>query len=70
MATLDMKERRNLSPDDYVFPDKAPGSGSYPIPDRDHALAALRLSGRDGAEVQAEVRRKVCEKFKLGCGQE
>lgn len=66
MARLDMAQRRALDPDDYVFPDKAPGSGSYPIPDRDHAMAALRLSA--GKPEEGEVRRKVCEKFKMGCG--
>jgi hypothetical protein len=66
---LDMQQRRALSPNDYVFPDKAPGPGSYPIPDRGHAEAALRLAGRDGPEVEAAVRRAVCARYKIGCGQ-
>ena len=32
MARLSMAERRQLGPEDYVFPEKAPGHGSYPIP--------------------------------------
>lgn len=63
MARLSMADRRELKPEDYVFPEKAPGHGSYPIPNLDHAEAALRLCGRDGPEVCAAVRRKVCAKF-------
>lgn len=67
MARLDMEQRRALSPDDYVFPEKAPGHGSYPIPDRGHAEAALRFAA--GKPEEGTVRRKVCEKFQIGCGQ-
>jgi hypothetical protein len=41
MARLDMRQRRALSPDDYAIPERAPGPGSYPIPDQGHAEAAL-----------------------------
>lgn len=63
MARLSMQQRRALDPSDYVFPDKAPGPGSYPIPDRGHAEAALRLCHRDGEEVCAKVRAAVSRKF-------
>lgn len=65
MARLDMKQRRALSPEDYVFPDKAPGHGSYPIPDHGHAVAALRFAA--GTPEEAEVRAAVCKKFGVGC---
>lgn len=65
MARLDMQQRRALSPEDYVFPDKAPGAGSYPIPDEGHAVAALRFAA--GKPEEAEVRAKVCAKFHVGC---
>jgi hypothetical protein len=67
MAVLDMKQRRELKPDDFVFPERGPGSGSYPIPDRDHAEAALRLSV--GKPDEHAVRQKVCQKFQIGCPQ-
>lgn len=62
---LDMKQRRALNSDDFVFPEKAPGPGSYPIPDRGHAQDALMLA--KGKPEEAEVRSKVCAKFKIGC---
>jgi len=65
MAVLDMKQRRALSPDDFVFPEKAPGHGSYPIPDRAHAVDALARS--KGKPEEGEVRRKVCERYQIGC---
>ena len=41
MAKLKMAQRRALSPQDFAIPEKAPGSGSYPIPDTGHVKAAL-----------------------------
>lgn len=66
MAVLSMRARRAMSPDDYVFPDKAPGHGSYPIPDRGHAEDALMLA--KGKPEEREVREKVCAKYQIGCG--
>ena len=61
MARLDMAQRRALSPSDYVFPDKAPGHGSYPIPDEGHAMAALMFAR--GTAEEAAVRAAVHAKF-------
>jgi hypothetical protein len=58
-----MGQRRALGPEDYVFPEKAPGPGSYPIPDRGHAEAALRDCAKDGPEVCARVREVVGRRF-------
>lgn len=60
MARLSAAQRRALPRGDFVFPDKAPGPGSYPIEDHKHAVAALLLSrGKpEEAAVHAAVRRK------------
>ena len=63
MARLSMDQRRALGPEDYVYPEKAPGPGSYPIPDRGHAEAALRDCHKDGEEVCARVKEHVARKF-------
>lgn len=65
MAKLTTAQRRSLPASAFVFPDKAPGPGSYPIPDRAHAADALsRSSGKPEATA---VRRAVCRKFGMGC---
>lgn len=58
--------RRGLSASTFVFPAKAPGPGSYPIPDRAHAMDAL--SRASGTPQEAAVRAAVCRKFGIGCG--
>jgi hypothetical protein len=59
-AVLTAADRKALPKSDYVFPDKAPGPGSYPIPDETHARAALRFAAGKSEEgsVKAAVRRK------------
>ena len=53
--------RRRIPKGDFAVPGKAPGSGSYPIPDASHARNALaRASGKP---VAAAVRAKVHAKF-------
>ena len=64
MAELDAAERKALPKSDFVFPAKAPGPGSYPVPDEDHARDALaRVAANGTPEEQAEVRRAVHERF-------
>lgn len=60
MAKLSSEERKNLSKSSFVFPEKAPSSGSYPIPDESHARDALaRSSGKpEESAVRAAVHRK------------
>lgn len=65
MARLSEGQRRSLPSSAFVFPDKAPGPGSYPIPDRAHAVAALRFAA--GKPEEATVRKAVCRKFNIGC---
>lgn len=59
-AELTTKERKGLSKDDFVYPDKAPGPGSYPIENIEHARDALGraadpANSGDLADVQAKV---------------
>lgn len=66
MAKLTAAQRKALPRSDYVFPDKAPGPGSYPIPDMDHAKAALEEVSIHGSDVEkAAVRAAVKRKFGL-----
>lgn len=58
---LSTADRKSLPKATYVFPDKAPGPGSYPIPDPEHGRKALQLSG--GKPEEGTVRRAVCSKF-------
>lgn len=66
---LSAKDRQDLPKSDFALPGKGAGpkgagSGSYPIPDRNHAKAALsRASANASPSEQAEIRRKVHEKF-------
>lgn len=61
MATLSSQQRAALPKSAFVFPDKAPGSGSYPIPDLAHARDALaRSSGKPEA---GAVRRAVYARY-------
>lgn len=64
MSYLKAKERKALRPSQFALPSKAPGSGSYPIPDQSHARAALsRASANASPSEQATIRRKVHEKY-------
>lgn len=60
-AQMSFAERKKLPKSSFVYPDKAPGSGSYPIHDRAHAANALaRASGKPE---YAAVRAAVCKRF-------
>ena len=59
--TLTTQNRKDLPDSAFVFPDKAPGSGSYPIPDLAHARNALSRSA--GKPEEAAVKRAVYSKF-------
>jgi hypothetical protein len=66
MAKLTYQARQNLPKDKahFVFPDKAPGPGSYPIFDKAHARNALSRVGANGSpEEKAAVVAAVCRKF-------
>ena len=60
---LKAKDRRALPKGDFAIPEKAPGPGSYPLPDKAHAGVALSLVSQHGTpqekkRVRAAVRRK------------
>ena len=60
MAKLSTSDRKNLDKSQFAIPEKAPASGSYPIPDENHARDALsRASGKpEEGRVRAAVKRK------------
>jgi hypothetical protein len=60
---LSTAERRQIPKSDFALPEKAPGSGSYPIKDKAHARAALRLRGHASPEDQARIKRAVASKY-------
>jgi len=63
MARLTAAQRRRLPKSDYAVPSKAPKSGSYPINDKAHARAALRLIGHASSDEQRAIRRKIAQKY-------
>lgn len=69
MSKFDAQDRKALPHSDFAVPSKAPGSGSYPIPDKAHAQNALARVAQHGdpAEKRA-VEAKVHAKFP-GVGQ-
>ena len=61
MSRLNAEQRAQLPASAFVFPkDKR-----YPIPDRGHAMAAIKDSA--GTADEAAVREAVCRKFGIGC---
>lgn len=61
MSKLSAGDRKALSHNAFAVPSKAPGSGSYPIPDASHARDALARSS--GKPVQGQVAAAVHRKF-------
>lgn len=59
-AKLSYASRKQLPKSAFVFPDKAPGSGAYPIHDRSHAANAL--SRAKGKPEEKTVRSAVCKR--------
>jgi len=55
MAKLTPKQRENLSAEDFGLPERARTqahkreTGNYPMPDRGHAISALRLARQQHA---------------------
>lgn len=56
MARLTAAQRKALPKSDFAVPSKAPGPGSYPIPDRAHAAnAKARAAANASPAVQKQV---------------
>lgn len=69
MAKLTTKKRKRLKKSQFAIPSKAPGSGSYPINDPNHARNALARVAQHGTpEEMAKVRAAVHRKYP-GMGQ-
>lgn len=63
MGDLTTAFRKNLPKSEFAIPEKAPGSGSYPIPDIAHARDALARSS--GKSVEDRVKAAVHKKFPI-----
>lgn len=59
MAKLTTAARAALPKKVFGLPEKAPGSGSYPIEDAGHARAALRLAHNASPANQKRIKAKV-----------
>lgn len=64
MATLTAAQRRRLPRRSFAIPEKAPGPGSYPIPDKAHARNALaRVAQHGSPEEKRRVREAVHRRY-------
>ena len=69
MAKLTAAQRKSLPLSDFAVPSKAPGPGSYPVPDKGHAIAAKSRAARFGSpEVKAKVASKAKKFLKMKGG--
>lgn len=69
MAKLSMAQRKALPKSDFAVPSKAPGPGSYPIPDAAHAKnAKSRASQFAGPKVKSKVDAKANKKLSKNKG--
>ncbi len=71
MARLSYQQRKSLPRSEYAIPERAPGPGSYPIPDRAHARNALaRVSAYGTPQEKRRVRMAVARRFPEVLGRE
>src|ERR1700727_982695 len=64
MARLAAAERRALPKRDFAVPSKAPGPGSYPMPDKKHAAVAKAMDAPHASpKVEAKVDHKANAKM-------
>ena len=64
MSRLPWERRKRLPKKDFAIPEKAPGPGSYPIPDEAHARNALARVAQHGTpEEQRRVREAVHRRY-------
>ena len=61
MAKLNAAARKKIPRNRFGVPSRAPGPGSYPMPDRQHAANAESRAA--GKPVQAQVDRKAHELY-------
>lgn len=61
---LTTKKRKKLKKSQFAIPEKAPGPGSYPIPDKEHASRAIGRVKQFGTPTEkVRVRKAVCHRF-------
>lgn len=66
MAKLTSAQRKALPLSDFAVPSKAPGPGSYPMPDRAHAAnAKSRASANASPSIKARVNAKADKKLSV-----
>lgn len=58
MAKLSMAQRKALPKSAFAVPSKAPGPGSYPMPDKQHAAVAKGLAAMHGSKSISTVNSK------------
>ena len=58
MAKLSMAQRRALPKSAFLVPSKAPGPGSYPVPDKKHVRAAIGLAGMHHGHAAAMAKKR------------
>lgn len=64
MAVLTMAQRKALPKSAFAVPSKAPGPGSYPMPDQAHKQNAKARASQYGTpKVKKAVARKAAQKF-------
>ena len=64
MAKLTYQQRKRMPKKSFVIPSKAPGGGSYPIPDIAHARNAKARVAQHGTPAEkARVNAAVARKF-------
>jgi hypothetical protein len=66
MAKLTMAERRKLPKSDFAVPSKAPGAGSYPMPDAKHAAVAKGFAKMHGGPTGAVAKKAKQKGFAKG----
>jgi hypothetical protein len=70
MAKLSAADRRALPKSSFLVPSKAPGPGSYPVPDAAHRRAAVGLAGmHHGKSGASAIRSKLHAKGFSSMGQ-
>ena len=64
MAKLTAAKRKKIPKSEFGVPSKAPGSGSYPMPDAAHARNALARVSQHGTPTEkAKVRAKAKREY-------
>lgn len=61
MGKLSTNARKHIAKSNFAVPSKAPGSGSYPIENKAHAINALARSA--GKPVAGQVKAAVYRKY-------